>query len=107
MLAEKKIDEHFYNEWRLRHQNAAVSINEREDKLMAVYEEIECDMELVGVTAIEDKLQDGVQRAISNLQMAGIKIWVLTGDKEGKRPSKLLQNSSQLRIFNFLCRNCR
>lgn len=36
-----------------------------------------------GVTAIEDKLQDGVPQTISNLGMAGIKIWVLTGDKQG------------------------
>lgn len=39
-------------------------------------------MKLVGVTAIEDKLQDGVPEAIANLQTAGIKIWVLTGDKQ-------------------------
>lgn len=39
-------------------------------------------MILVGVTAIEDKLQDGVPQTIANLQMAGIKIWVLTGDKQ-------------------------
>lgn len=39
-------------------------------------------MRLVGVTAIEDKLQDGVPQTIANLQMAGIKIWVLTGDKQ-------------------------
>lgn len=56
----------------------------REDKLGTIYDEIECDMELVGVTAIEDKLQDGVPQTIANLQMAGIKIWVLTGDKQGK-----------------------
>lgn len=52
--------------------------------MSAIYEEIENEMELVGVTAIEDKLQDGVPQAIANLQMAGIKIWVLTGDKQGK-----------------------
>jgi len=36
-----------------------------------------------GVTAIEDKLQDGVPQTIANLSLAGIKIWVLTGDKQG------------------------
>lgn len=41
-------------------------------------------MQLVGVTAIEDKLQDGVPQTIASLQTAGIKIWVLTGDKQGK-----------------------
>ncbi|CAH1637369.1 unnamed protein product [Spodoptera littoralis] len=34
------------------------------------------------VTAIEDKLQDGVPETIANLSMAGIKVWVLTGDKQ-------------------------
>ena len=41
-------------------------------------------MLLVGITAIEDKLQDGVPEAIANLLLADIKIWVLTGDKQGK-----------------------
>jgi len=48
-----------------------------------VYEEIEVGMSLIGATAIEDKLQDGVPDAIANLGAAGIKIWVLTGDKQG------------------------
>jgi phospholipid-translocating ATPase len=47
----------------------------------AVAEEYERELELLGSTAIEDRLQDGVPETISNLQMAGIKIWVLTGDK--------------------------
>lgn len=83
MLAERFIDEDFYYQWQAKQQEASVSLENREDKLGAIYEEIECEMSLIGVTAIEDKLQDGVQHAISNLQMAGIKIWVLTGDKQG------------------------
>lgn len=77
------MDEDFYNAWRVKQQEAALSLDSREDKLDATYEEIECDMQLIGVTAIEDKLQDGVPQTIANLQMAGIKIWVLTGDKQG------------------------
>lgn len=72
----------FYRKWRQRQQEAAISLNNREEQLDAIYEEIECDLQLIGVTAIEDKLQDGVPQTISNLQMAGIKIWVLTGDKQ-------------------------
>ena len=56
----------------------------RDDKLSAVYEEIEERMTLVGATAIEDKLQDGVPETIAHLALAGIKIWVLTGDKQGQ-----------------------
>lgn len=84
VLAERMIDVEFFNSWRMRQQEAALSLDGREDKLGTIYDEIECDMELVGVTAIEDKLQDGVPQTIANLQMAGIKIWVLTGDKQGK-----------------------
>lgn len=82
VLAERVLDGEFFREWRSRQQEAALSLDGREDKLGAIYEEIECDMILVGVTAIEDKLQDGVPQTIANLQMAGIKIWVLTGDKQ-------------------------
>lgn len=59
-------------------------MQDRDEKLDAIYEEIETEMVLLGVTAIEDKLQDGVPQAIANLMLAGIKIWVLTGDKQGK-----------------------
>uniref|UniRef100_A0A034V3Z4 Phospholipid-transporting ATPase n=1 Tax=Bactrocera dorsalis TaxID=27457 RepID=A0A034V3Z4_BACDO len=82
VLAERHLDEAYYMDWSQRQQIAAVSLDAREEKLNAMYEEIESDLILVGVTAIEDKLQDGVPQTIANLQMAGIKIWVLTGDKQ-------------------------
>ena len=49
--------------------------------MASVYEEIEKNLMLVGATAIEDKLQDGVPECIAQLAKADIKIWVLTGDK--------------------------
>jgi hypothetical protein len=67
----------------------SISLENRDDKLAAVYEEIETDMLLIGATAIEDKLQDGVPEAIANLLLADIKIWVLTGDKQGKFTLKI------------------
>ncbi|KPU79470.1 uncharacterized protein Dana_GF17746, isoform F [Drosophila ananassae] len=82
VLAERRLTEQYYNDWRMRQQEAALSLDSREQKLNAIYEEIESEMQLVGVTAIEDKLQDGVPKSIANLQNAGIKIWVLTGDKQ-------------------------
>lgn len=53
----------------------------KDERLAKLYEEIERDMVLLGATAIEDKLQDGVPETISKLTEANIKIWVLTGDK--------------------------
>lgn len=44
-------------------------------------ETIERDLTLLGSTAIEDRLQDGVPEAIADLKRAGIKVWVATGDK--------------------------
>ena len=45
--------------------------------------DFETNLELLGVTAIEDKLQRGVTDAVGSLRAAGIKTWILTGDKTG------------------------
>ena len=81
-LAVKDLDESYYNEWKERHHAASTALEDREDKLDMVYEEIEKDLTLIGASAIEDKLQDGVPQTIANLSVAGIKIWVLAGDKQ-------------------------
>lgn len=47
----------------------------------AISNELEHDLQLLGATAIEDRLQDGVPETIADLKKAGIKIWVATGDK--------------------------
>ena len=59
----------------------STSMENREEKVNDIYEEIETNLKLIGATAIEDKLQDGVPECIERLARAGIKIWVLTGDK--------------------------
>ena len=51
-------------------------------QLQEVFKLIEQKFELLGVTGIEDRLQDGVKETIVCLRNAGIKVWVLTGDKE-------------------------
>ncbi len=58
-------------------------MEERDEKVAEMYEEIERNLILLGATGIEDKLQDGVPQCIERLTQAGIKIWVLTGDKTG------------------------
>lgn len=64
-------------------------MDHREERINALYEELEQNLNLVGASAIEDKLQDGVPQTIANLGLAGIKVWVLTGDKQGKLYNKL------------------
>ncbi len=57
------------------------TVTNRDEEVAKVNEEIERDLVLVGSTAIEDKLQDGVPETIRFIREAGIKVWVLTGDK--------------------------
>ena len=65
-----------------------------------MYEEIEQNLTLLGATAIEDKLQDGVPQTIANLAIAGIKIWVLTGDKQGSLNNSLNKQLSKRGTIN-------
>lgn len=81
LLAEKEISEEEYKEWQEEYDEACLETENREEKVNKVAEKIEWDFELIGATAIEDKLQDEVAETISVLKMAGIKVWVLTGDK--------------------------
>lgn len=80
-LAEKEIPENIYQQWNKESQEAKLVIDNREAKVAAVDEKIEVDMELIGSTAIEDRLQDKVADTIQFMKNAGIKVWVLTGDK--------------------------
>ncbi|XP_068165952.1 phospholipid-transporting ATPase ID-like isoform X4 [Antennarius striatus] len=82
VLAYKDLDEEYFSQWKQRHHQASTELEERESKLDQLYEEIEKDLLLLGATAIEDKLQDGVPQTIEQLSKADIKIWVLTGDKQ-------------------------
>uniref|UniRef100_A0A8C6TUV4 Phospholipid-transporting ATPase n=1 Tax=Neogobius melanostomus TaxID=47308 RepID=A0A8C6TUV4_9GOBI len=71
-----------WESWAENQRSAERAPTCREERLAAVYEDIEQDMMLLGATAIEDKLQEGVQETIALLSLANIKVWVLTGDKQ-------------------------
>lgn len=57
-------------------------INLREEKLSKAFDIIETKLILVGATGIEDRLQEDCDKTLAALRRAGIKIWVLTGDKK-------------------------
>jgi phospholipid-transporting ATPase len=81
-VAYLELSEQEYQEWAAIHKAAAHALYDRETKLDEAAELIEQNMILLGSTAIEDKLQDGVPETIEILSRANLKIWVLTGDKE-------------------------
>ncbi|KAF5403486.1 hypothetical protein PHET_02853 [Paragonimus heterotremus] len=81
-IASAEVSNAFHANWAEQYYVASTAIDNREEKLEAVAELIEGNLQLLGATAIEDKLQHGVSETISNLLRAGISIWVLTGDKQ-------------------------
>lgn len=78
----REISEDEYNIWSKTYDAAATTLTNRAEELDKAAEIIERDMTLLGATAIEDKLQDGVPDTIHTLQEANIKVWVLTGDRQ-------------------------
>lgn len=68
-----------YETWAQRHNEAELSMENRERRVRDSYASIESQLTLLGATGIEDKLQAGVPEAIAALIAAGIVVWVLTG----------------------------
>ncbi|KAD3641546.1 hypothetical protein R6Q59_004164 [Mikania micrantha] len=83
VFAYRKIEDFEYEEWSSSFSKAKAIIGpEREELLEIVSENIEKDLVLLGAVAVDDKLQDGVAECIDKLAQAGLKIWLLTGDKK-------------------------
>lgn len=81
-VARRVMDANTATQWLSSYKVAQNSLQNRGDQLDAVAAVIEQDMELLGITAIEDRLQDEVPEVIADLAKAGIVVWMLTGDKE-------------------------
>jgi len=83
LYGHRYIEEQEYRVWKNIYAEATTSLVDRTSAVERAAELIERDLELTGATAIEDKLQKGVPEAIDKLRRAGIKLWMLTGDKRG------------------------
>uniref|UniRef100_H2ZKG5 Phospholipid-transporting ATPase n=1 Tax=Ciona savignyi TaxID=51511 RepID=H2ZKG5_CIOSA len=82
-FAQAVLDEADYKVWNdTVYYEASTAVIDRDIKLAHAYEAIEKNLFLLGASAIEDKLQQGVPETIATLAKADIKIWVLTGDKQ-------------------------
>ncbi|XP_075356139.1 phospholipid-transporting ATPase VD isoform X3 [Mycteria americana] len=80
-IAKKVMSDAEYAEWLNHHFLAETSIDNREELLLESAIRLETELTLLGATGIEDRLQEGVPDTIQALRKAGIKIWMLTGDK--------------------------
>ncbi|PKK26563.1 ATPase, class V, type 10B [Columba livia] len=81
-IAKKVLNEDDFQKWANFRREAEAAIDNREELLMETAQHLETKLTLLGATGIEDRLQDGVPDTITALREAGIKIWVLTGDKQ-------------------------
>ncbi|XP_052178420.1 phospholipid-transporting ATPase 2 isoform X1 [Diospyros lotus] len=81
-FAWRGIEEEEYQEWSLIFKEANSTLVDREWRVAEACQRLEHDFEILGVAAIEDRLQDGVPETIETLRKAGINFWMLTGDKQ-------------------------
>ncbi|KAG5762832.1 hypothetical protein H9Q72_009077 [Fusarium xylarioides] len=81
LFAQKFITEQEYQDWKKIWDEATISLSDRQQRIEDAGDMIEQSFDLVGATAIEDKLQKGVPETIERLRKANIKVWMLTGDK--------------------------
>ncbi|KAH9603626.1 hypothetical protein KSS87_014153 [Heliosperma pusillum] len=114
VLAARDLTGAELEDWQQKYEDASTSLSDRSAKMRQTATLIECNLRLLGATGIEDKLQDGVPEAIESLRQAGIKVWVLTGDKQETAISiglscRLLTTDMQQIIINGTseqeCRN--
>ena len=104
VVAKKAMSPEAYLDFEQRYNKAKLSVINRATAIKTVLESLERDMELICVTGVEDKLQNNVRNTLEQLRNAGIRIWMLTGDKLETatciaKSSKLVSRAQSIHIF--------
>ncbi|XP_065168811.1 probable phospholipid-transporting ATPase IIB isoform X2 [Atheta coriaria] len=104
VVAKKILTEEQYLDFETRYNAARMAITDRVSRVAQVIESLEREMELLCVTGVEDKLQENVRPTLELLRNAGIKIWMLTGDKLETacciaKSSQLVSRTQSLYVF--------
>nr|XP_035924711.1 probable phospholipid-transporting ATPase IIB isoform X6 [Halichoerus grypus] len=104
VVAKRALTEEQYQDFESRYSQAKLSIHDRALKVAAVVESLEREMELLCLTGVEDQLQADVRPTLEMLRNAGIKIWMLTGDKLETatciaKSSHLVSRTQDIHIF--------
>merc|ERR1711963_336586 len=105
VVARKTLSLEQYQDFEQRYSAAKLSVVNRAAQVSAVVESLQRDMKLLCVTGVEDKLQEGVRQTLETLRNAGLRIWMLTGDKLETatciaKSSKLVSKTQAIHIFN-------
>lgn len=82
VIGRKQLSEEHYEAFKTALHQAQLGMQDRQRAVQSVIARyLESDLELLGLTGVEDKLQDDVKTTLESLRQAGIRIWMLTGDK--------------------------
>lgn len=82
VIGRKRLNPALFADFGREYEEAALLMHGREAAMQrAISQYLESDVELLGLTGVEDKLQQDVKSSIELLRNAGVKIWMLTGDK--------------------------
>lgn len=105
ICGKKMLTDKEYDTFAQKYNQALSMIDGRDEKVEELSDAMERDFDLVGCTAIEDKLQDGVPEAIAYFIAGGIKVWIITGDKQATainiaKSCNLIQGGVQTVIVN-------
>jgi phospholipid-translocating ATPase len=81
VVAKKTLTAEQYHDFETKYNAARLSITDRSQRVQTVIESLEREMELLCLTGVEDRLQDSVRPTLELIRNAGVRIWMLTGDK--------------------------
>uniref|UniRef100_A0A8C6U1G9 Phospholipid-transporting ATPase n=1 Tax=Neogobius melanostomus TaxID=47308 RepID=A0A8C6U1G9_9GOBI len=108
VVSKKSLTEEQYQDFEARYVQAKLSVHDRSLKVATVMESLEMEMELLCLTGVEDQLQTDVRPTLETLRNAGIKVWMLTGDKLETatctaKNAHLITRSQDIHIFRPVC----
>ncbi|KAJ4971563.1 hypothetical protein NE237_004662 [Protea cynaroides] len=113
VVAMRELSSPEFDRWQSAYEKANTALIHRAKLLRTVACDVEKNLHVVGSSGIEDKLQEGVPEAIESLRQAGIKVWVLTGDKQetaisiGYSCKLLTSDMNQIIINSKSMQSCR
>ena len=101
VFARRRLSSMEYREFKSNLDSASISLTDRQEQVRRVIDTLEHGLELLGISGVEDKLQPNVKTCLETLRNAGIKIWMLTGDKDETakciaRSAKLVDRSQEI-----------
>ncbi|OHT10805.1 putative phospholipid-transporting ATPase DRS2 [Tritrichomonas foetus] len=105
VFASKEIPDDALNSWLKNYREAEAALNDRDNLIFNIAAMIETNLKYIGISGVEDRLQDEVPATIQWVRNAGIKLWVLTGDKLETaiaigRTSGVIRQDSEMMIIS-------